>query len=66
MGTQIWFQINSIVKHRTKALTNKLDVAKREGEKSHLVWKSMKLVLKKSVKLVWKIHEVAKGKGPLS
>ena len=65
MGTQIHFQINSIVRSSTKVFTNnhmlhneKAKNAKRESEK-------LKNKLRIREPLDLKSHKIAKGKGPL-
>jgi len=63
MGTQSHFQIDSTIRHGTKTLTNNRMLGNEKANNAkliiqeRLVWKNYEIGLK--------IHEVARGKGPL-
>ncbi len=70
VGTQIRFQIDYIVKSSTKDVTNNRMLQNEKG----IECKTRKREVENTkvgrfgrfMKSVWKIHEVARGKGPLS
>ena len=70
MGTQICFQIESIVKSSTKDVTNNRMLQNEKGIECETRKREVENTkvgrFGRFMKPVWMFHEVARGKGPLS